>query len=280
MTCGSRLREAMGARRIVPFIGVYDVFSATLAGRYFDALFISGFGFAASHYGLPDIGFIAWPDIVDFVHRVRTLLPEHHLLVDIDDGYSDPEVAAHVVSLLEGVGASAVVLEDQRRPRKCGHFEGRQLLPLEEYVAKLERVLSIRRDLYVVARTDAEDPDEVARRLLAYARAGADAVLADGLRNLQLIRDLKTRVQKPFAFNQIAGGKSPACGLSELAEVGASIAIYSTPCLFAAQAAIEETMESLQDHDGDLRAVPSARIGVEACKAVLDANLKRRDGSV
>ena len=68
-----------------------------------------------------------------FVQRIRTVLPRHHLLVDIDDGYCDPEVACHVVSLLENVGASAVVIEDQKRPRKCGHFEGKELLALSEF---------------------------------------------------------------------------------------------------------------------------------------------------
>jgi 2-methylisocitrate lyase-like PEP mutase family enzyme len=101
----------MADRALIPFIGVYDVFSATLAGRHFDSLFVSGFGFAASHYGLPDIGFITWTDIVDYVQRLRTVLPFHHLLVDIDDGYCDPEVACHVVSVLEAAGASGVVLE-------------------------------------------------------------------------------------------------------------------------------------------------------------------------
>jgi len=91
---GNRLRQAVLSRDITPFIGVYDVFSATLAGQHFDALFISGFGFAASFYGLPDIGFITWSDIVSYVQRIRTVLPAHHLLVDIDDGYCDPEVAS------------------------------------------------------------------------------------------------------------------------------------------------------------------------------------------
>jgi 2-methylisocitrate lyase-like PEP mutase family enzyme len=275
MAHGSRLREVLGSSEIVPFIGVYDAFSATLAGRHFDGLFLSGFGFAASHYGLPDVGFVAWPDMVDFTRRVRAVLPGHHLLVDIDDGYSDPEVACHVVSLLQGV-ASGVVLEDQRRPRRCGHFDGKQLLPLEEYVAKLERVISTRRDLYVVARTDADEPGEIARRLEAYARAGADAVLADGLRDLDLIRRLGPQVSRPFAFNQIAGGKSPVCGLGELAAMGVRLAIYSTPCLFAAHAAIDDAMQALRDHDGHLRAVPGRRIEVKECKALLDANLAVR----
>lgn len=85
------LQMELNQRDIFPFIGVYDVFSASIAAKYYDGIFISGFGFAASHYGLPDIGFIAWSDIVAFVQRVRTILPHHYLLVDIDDGYVDSE---------------------------------------------------------------------------------------------------------------------------------------------------------------------------------------------
>jgi 2-methylisocitrate lyase-like PEP mutase family enzyme len=165
----------------MPFLGVYDVFSASLAARHSDALFMSGFGFAASHYGLPDIGFISWTDMVDFVGRVRAVLPSHHLLVDIDDGYCDTEVACHVASRLERIGASGVVLEDQRRPRRCGHFDGTQIMELDEFLEKLSRVLETRGDLFVVARTDATDAAEAARRVRAFADAGADAVLIDGV---------------------------------------------------------------------------------------------------
>src|SRR5687768_13357881 len=113
---GSLLRREMARRDIIPFIGVYAVFSATVAAEHFDALFASGFSFAASQYGLPDIGFIPWTEIVTFVQRVRAVLPHQHLLVDIDDGYGDGDIAAHVVSVLESAGASGVVLEDQQRP--------------------------------------------------------------------------------------------------------------------------------------------------------------------
>ncbi|GAG50695.1 unnamed protein product, partial [marine sediment metagenome] len=117
---GSNLRKDLKKREIIPLIGVYDVFSASIAVKYYNGIFISGFGFAASYYGLPDIGFVAWSDIVAFVQRVRSVLPRQHIVVDIDDGYADAEVACHVVSLLEAIGASAVVIEDQQRPRKCG----------------------------------------------------------------------------------------------------------------------------------------------------------------
>ena len=225
---GHRLRESMTNSALIPFIGVYDVFSATLAGRHFDSLFVSGFGFAASHYGLPDMGFITWTDIVAYVQRLRTVLPFHNLLVDIDDGYCDPEVACHVVSVLEAAGASGVVLEDQKRPRRCGHFEGKQIMDLDEYLAKLRAVLATRRDMVVIARTDASDLEDIARRVEAFSAAGADAVLVDGLTSLDVVRALSQRVDRPFCFNQIAGGKSPVCTQSELKDAGVSLAVSYT----------------------------------------------------
>jgi 2-methylisocitrate lyase-like PEP mutase family enzyme len=270
---GSRLRAALRERDLMPFIGAFDVFSAALAGRHFDALFISGFGFAASHYGLPDIGFITWSEIVYYVQRIRTVLPRHHILVDIDDGYCDPEVACHVVSILEASGASGVVLEDQKRPRRCGHFEGKQIMELEEYLSKLRQVLHTRRDLFVVARTDSSDPADIERRVLAFAEAGADAVLVDGLKSLDTVRALSQGLNVPFCFNQIAGGKSPACTLTELKQAGAKLVIYSTPCLFAAQPAIEDAMLALKREDGSLA---HSRIGVKECTQVLQENLARR----
>lgn len=273
-SAGVRLKQAMATNKILPFIGVYDVFSATVAARHFDSLFVSGFGFAASHYGLPDIGFITWTDIVAFVQRMRTVLPTHNLLVDIDDGYCDPEVACHVVSVLETAGASGVVLEDQKRPRRCGHFEGKQIMELDEYLAKLKAVLATRRDMVVIARTDSADLDDIARRVAAFADAGADAVLVDGLKSLDTVRELSKRVDRPFCFNQIAGGKSPACTQSELGAAGVSLVIYSTPCLFAAQTAIEDAMTALKAEDGTLA---GSKVGVSDCTSVLNDNLARRD---
>ncbi len=274
LSAGNRLREAMKHSAILPFIGVYDVFSASIAGAHYNNLFVSGFGFSASHYGLPDVGFIAWTDIVDFVRRINTVLPTHNLLVDIDDGYCDPEVACHVVSLLEKAGAAGVVLEDQKRPRRCGHFDGKQIMDLEEYLAKLRAVLATRSDMVVVARTDTSDPDDMVRRVLAFAEAGADAVLIDGLPDLNVVRDVSRRVGRPFAFNQIAGGKSPAYTQSELQAAGVSLIIYSTPCLFAAQSAIESAMTTLKADDGKLSADSPS---VSDCTYILKENLKRRD---
>lgn len=274
LSAGNRLREAMKASTILPFIGVYDVFSASIAGAHFNNLFVSGFGFSASHYGLPDVGYITWTDIVDFVRRLNTVLPSHNLLVDIDDGYCDPEVACHVVSVLEKTGAAGVVLEDQKRPRRCGHFEGKQIMELDEYLAKLRAVLATRKEMVVIARTDTSDPDDMVRRVFAFAEAGADAVLIDGLPNLDVVREVSRRVGRPFVFNQIAGGKSPAYTQTELQAAGVSLIIYSTPCLFAAQTAIETAMVALKADDGRLAA---NSVGVSDCTRILKDNVKRRD---
>ena len=135
---GLRLRQALelaaDQQQILPFVGIYDLFSASLAADRFEALFLSGFGLAASALGLPDIGFIGWGDLTTTTSRLRALLPNHHLLVDIDDGFGDATVASHVARTLERSGASGVVLEDQARPRRCGHLDGKQLLPLPEYL--------------------------------------------------------------------------------------------------------------------------------------------------
>nr|WP_206345036.1 isocitrate lyase/PEP mutase family protein [Streptomyces thermoviolaceus] len=272
------LREQIAAPGTTPLIGVHDMYSASIAAAHYDGMFVSGFGFAASYYGLPDIGFIAWPDMVAFVQRLRGAFPRHHLLVDIDDGYVDPEVACHVVKALERIGASGVILEDQKRPRRCGHADGKQVLPLEEYLAKLEQVLATRQDLVVVARTDATDEEDILRRAKALAATDADVVLVDGIRSVEWIRRVRDVVgDKPLLFNQIAGGKSPRLSLTELAETGVNVAIYSTPCLFAAHEAMDAALAELKRADGRLPQVDADRgIGVQASTRLLERNLAHR----
>ncbi|ARZ70260.1 isocitrate lyase/PEP mutase family protein [Streptomyces sp. HU2014] len=277
MRHGNALREEVASPRTTPLIGIYDMYSASIAARHYDGFFVSGFGFAASHYGLPDIGFIAWPDMVAFVERLRPAFPGHHLLVDIDDGYVDPEVACHVVRRLERAGASGVVLEDQKRPRRCGHADGKLILPLDEYLRKLELVLASRQDMLVVARTDATEEDEILRRAAALAESGADVVLVDGVRSVEWIRKVRSVIGgTPLLFNQIAGGKSPSLSLSELTELGVDIAIYSTPCLFAAHHAIDTALTDLKEADGRLPDMSkSGGIGVARSTKLLEQNIRR-----
>lgn len=268
----NQLHQELAGKEILPFIGVYDVFSASIAAEHFNGIFLSGFGFAASYYGLPDIGFIAWSDMVSYVQRVRTVLPRHLLLVDMDDGYGDSEVACHVSRLLETVGASGIVIEDQKRPRRCGHFDGKQLLEIDEFLYKLTRILETRKDMFVIARTDAMNPEDIHKRAKAFADAGADAVMVDGIGDLSLVRELKRDIKTPIVFNQIEGGKSPLSSLRELKDAGISIVIYSTSCLFPFQAAVEKAMISLRENDGLIKTVDADRIDLKKCASHLREN--------
>src|SRR5258708_24769376 len=154
--------------------------------------------------------------MVSFVQRLRLAFPQQHLLVDIDDGYVDPEVACHVVEHRGRIGASGVILEDQKRPRRCGHVTGKQILPIEEYLEKLNLVLQTRSELVVVARTDATDESEILRRAETLAATDADVLLVDGVRSVEWIRKVRGVVgSKPLLFNQIAGGLSRRPSVNE-----------------------------------------------------------------
>ena len=247
---GSALRRRLASGAALPAMGIYDVLSASLASRYFDTVFLSGYGFSASHYGLPDEGYVTWTDMVDFAERIRAVLPDAHMVVDIDDGYGDEKIAVNVVRRLEQVGVSGVIFEDQKRPKKCGHLPGKEVLPVDVYLPRLEALLAARSDLFIVARTDASF-EEGLERAAVFAAAGADAVMVEGLHDLDAVA--RVRAQLPpevfLTVNLIQGGKTPPVGLKELEARGANLVIYSTPCLFPAQGAIEDAMQRMLDND-------------------------------
>jgi 2-methylisocitrate lyase-like PEP mutase family enzyme len=276
---GERLRTALSSGAVLPLMGVYDSYSAALAARHFDALFLSGFSFAAAFYGLPDEGFITWTDLAEAVQRVRAVAPAAHLLVDMDDGYGDAVVAAHAAATFEERGASGIVLEDQLRPKKCGHLDGKQVMDLEGYLEKLEQVLAARRTLVVVARSDAADRTERLRRARAFDQTDCDAILVDGLgADMDFLPVLRAAVKKPLVFNQIAGGKAAPQRWSDLERLGFSLIIHSTPCLFAAHQAIEAEMRMLRERDGAFLESGGGRVGLAEVNAHLQANLAARHG--
>ena len=204
-------RNEINQNSIVPMIGVYDVFSAALAVQYFNTIFCSGYGFAASYYGLPDEGYIAWSDMVSYVGRIRSVLPPNkHIVVDIDDGYGDPKLAADVVKRLERVGASAVIIEDQRRPKKCGHLPGKEILDLDEYLVRLNSVLNARHKLFVIGRTDTAIFDDALNRIKEFKKSGVDGVLVEGIDDLSKIPEIRKTVGNDIAItiNLIEGGKT------------------------------------------------------------------------
>lgn len=262
-------QDRVHSGKILPLIGVYDVFSARIAASQFEGIFCSGFSYAASHYGLPDIGYLTWKDTFDFASRIRLVLPKTHLLVDIDDGFGDSTIAGTVMSHLSQIGVSAVMFEDQKRPRRCGHYAGKEILETSEYLNKLQAVIANKKNVFVIARTDSTHPTDAIDRAIQYCEAGADGVMVEAISNLQALKELRKKVNKPIMVNQINGGKSPNWTLDELSDAGANIVIYSTPCLFSAQFAMENYLRNLKQQ-GKL---PSENTSViSACTEVLVAN--------
>ena len=245
LAAGEAFRERIRSGSILPLCGIYDAFSALVAAKRFEGVFCSGFGFAASQYGLPDIGYVNWRDIHDFASRVRHVLPHTHLLVDIDDGYGADVISANTVNLLEAAGVSAVMIEDQKCPKRCGHFEGKQVLLADQFSVKLKRVLSSRKSLFVIARTDATDMEEGLQRAIRYADDGADGVMIEAVRDLDFVRRVVREVRAPVIVNQLYGGVTPCWTLRDLQDAGVSIAIFSTPCLFAAQYGMEKYLDQM-----------------------------------
>jgi 2-methylisocitrate lyase-like PEP mutase family enzyme len=268
-SAGDEFFRRVRNRKILPLIGVYDVFSAMIAAKRFEGVFCSGYSYAASAYGLPDVGYVNWRDMTDFATTIRHALPNTHILVDVDDGFGDQVVAANTIRVLESNGLSAVMMEDQKRPRRCGHFEGKEILPINEYLTKLSQVIKTRRSIFVIARTDATDPGEGIERAVAYAEAGADGVMMEAIRDLETISKLRSKVAIPIMVNQLHGGKSPNWRFDELESAGVSIVIYSTPCLFAAQYGIQRYLDMMLEQ----KCLPAEQtVSMDDCSHVVKWN--------
>jgi 2-methylisocitrate lyase-like PEP mutase family enzyme len=264
---GNQFRRRIRQKRLLALIGVYDVFSAKIVAERFEGVFCSGYSYAASAYGLPDVGYVNWRDMADFATKIRHGIPTTHILVDVDDGFGDEVVASNTIRILESNGLSAVMMEDQKRPRKCGHFEGKEILPVDEYLTKLSTVIETRRSIFVIARTDAADPSEGIERAVCYAEAGADGVMVEAIRDLETLSKLRSQVSVPIMVNQLHGGKSPNWRFNELEDAGASIVICSTPCLFAAQYGIEQYLDMMLES----KRLPSeGTVSMDDCARVLN----------
>jgi 2-methylisocitrate lyase-like PEP mutase family enzyme len=272
---GDEFRRRIREERLLPLIGVYDVFSARIAAERFEGVFCSGYGYAASAYGLPDVGYVNWRDMADFATKIRHAIPGTHILVDVDDGFGDQVVAANTIRILESNGLSAVMMEDQKRPRRCGHFEGKEILPVEEYLTKLKQVMETRQSLFVIARTDATDASQGIERAVSYAEAGADGVMVEAVRDLKTIAKLRSFVSIPIMVNQLHGGKSPNWRFDELEGAGASIVICSTPCLFAAQYGMERYLDQMLETN----CLPSENTAsMDDCARVLNGTVPQPGG--
>ncbi|MCX8515356.1 MAG: isocitrate lyase/PEP mutase family protein [Burkholderiales bacterium] len=224
------------------FIGVYDTLSSLLVTQKHSNIFLSGLSYTASRYGLPDIGFLTWQDVVGQAELIMTCCPGCNLLVDLDDGFGGTEIASFVAKKLENIGVFGIVVEDQKRPKKCGHLPGKKIIPLDEHLEIIEAITKSTQNLFVVARTDANDESEVIRRITAYNKTDVNAILVDGISFDQYLK-LKSMVSKPLVYNFVVGGNS------ENLQDTADIILCSMGCISAVGESINNMIDGVLAKD-------------------------------
>ncbi len=244
--------DRIRAREFTLAPGVYDMVSARIADAAgFEALYMTGYGIAASHLGLPDAGLSSFADMLD---RARTIAAgtETPLIADADTGFGGLLNVHHTVQSYEAAGVAAIQLEDQEFPKKCGHAEGRRVVPTADMVRKVEVAVDARTndDFLVIARTDARSSlgiEEAIARGQAYATAGADVVFVESPESADEFAQIAAAVDAPLVANMVEGGFSPLLSAEQLAELGFTIGLFPVSGLAAAAAALTRTYGTLRE---------------------------------
>jgi 2-methylisocitrate lyase-like PEP mutase family enzyme len=258
-----RARLAAGGAVLLP--GVGDALAARIASDCgYEALYVSGAAISNSQLGVPDLGLLTLDDVAATVSRIGQVV-DLPLVVDADTGFGNAVNVHHAVRRLEAAGAAAIQLEDQVFPKRCGHFEGKEVIPTAEMVGKVRAAADARRrsDTLIVARTDAraaEGFEAALARAQAYIEAGADVTFVEAVTTEAEIRELPKRLAAPQVINLVFGGKTPALPFETLDEMGYGLVLYANAALQAAMAAMQRVLSELR-RTGSLDVVADQLVG-------------------
>ncbi|RNJ79809.1 MAG: oxaloacetate decarboxylase [Nitrosopumilus sp. B06] len=239
------LKEQM----VIP--GVYDALGAKIAQRAgFGAMFQTGYGTSASLFGMPDYGFVGAAETVDNARRICRAVSAP-VIVDADTGYGNALSVWKITRELCDAGAAGMFLEDQKWPKRCGHMQGKEVIPQEEYTEKLGAALDARQDedFVIVARTDSratEGLDSAIGRSRQNLKTGADAVFIEAPDTIQEMERIGREIKAPLVANMIEGGATPAFTAKKLAEMGFGIVLYPLSALYAGAFAMAGVLEELK----------------------------------
>src|ERR671929_1640458 len=247
-----RLRELLAGSDMVLAPGVFDGLGARLVEEAgFPAVYMTGFGTAAALLGRPDVGLLTMTEMVENAARIVAAcdLP---VIADADTGYGNPLNVIRTIQEYERAGVAAIHLEDQVAPKKCGHMEGKQLIPCEEMVQKIRAAVAARRspEFLLIARTDAravEGLDAALDRARRYREAGADVLFVEAPQTGDEIRAVADAFPDvPLLFNWAEGGKTPPIGYEELRALGYRIVIFPISTLLAATRAMQTVLARIR----------------------------------
>ena len=271
-----RLRQLLETPGIIKMPGAHDTLTAVVIEQTgFESVFISGFGASASLYGYPDLSFVSLNEMVAATRRMahRVSIP---VLADADTGHGDLHNVMHCVTEFEGAGAAGIILEDQVFPKRCGHFGGKEVIPVEEMILKLKAAVNARSDpdFVFVARTDTREPnglDDAIDRINRYCDAGADIAFIEAPLSVEELEEICRRVEYPKLANMLVFGKTPILSAVELEELGFKIVVASIDSGLI-EAKIMREMAEVFKRDGHTKAMADKTIGLDEFKEMLGAN--------
>jgi len=237
--------------RIIVMPGVFDALSARIAQHVgFDAMFQTGYGSSASLLGMPDFGFLNAGETADNARRIIRAV-ELPVIVDADTGYGNPLSVWRLVRDLEGMGAAGLFLEDQVWPKRCGHMQGKSIIPTDDYIMKLKAALDAResKDFIIVARTDARASrglDEAINRGKTYSKAGADVIFIEAPTSTKELSRIANEIDAPLVANMIEEGVTPTLSAQQLFKMGYTVALFPLSALYASTYAILKVFSELK----------------------------------
>jgi 2-methylisocitrate lyase-like PEP mutase family enzyme len=247
-----RAKLAAGDFFLAP--GMHDMMAARLAReRGFDVVYGSGYWLMASCYGLPDAGIATYTQMLERMTTLKRTVGDTAVIADADTGYGGLLNVHHTVQGYEAAGIAAIQLEDQEFPKRCGHMQGKRVIPLEDMVDKIRVACDARQDadgMLIIARTDAiavEGFDAALRRAEAYDRAGADILFVEAPGSEEQMRAVCRISDKPMMANMVEGGKTPVLSAAELRDIGYAGAIFPASTALAANAAVDRILRQLKE---------------------------------